>query len=502
MKNIILYVEILACIALLTACSKEELSSGSVDAIAGEVQFYGAIKKQSDILATTRATEEYITLNETGQDFGTFYIWMKVGSDNSFESFFQPYKEAPAEQGNLVIDSEKQTGETERLNWYNETSDHIFYAWTQPSVKTGENDEITGGVKMNKTFQYGKQLSDDLSGTVIYGTNKETDLEKFIITQKGPISYDEWGQDVALYFERPIAKITLEGITYIDSDGIFNENIKKATIQFPNMYSQATFTPLVDGIQNVLTVDSDTPKCITWNWEKEDDDDNNNNSKSLYVHPFVLGSSSSDDKVGIQNDEGFFIVTVNVADPGSPEVNHSYVGTLNSLKLSSSSTSTERQKLNAGQCMRLYLIVRDGAGVGGGYKIVGWNEKGEQTLPQYRIPGVYNEEDAERLLEALTSTDPNALDEIKDLLVLTSDEGVTPETYVINLFTHVNWSGQNITIPTWYTLNGNGYNVTLGDGESLGGNYENIYINNVYNAQSDNTGTGDTGSGTDADAGA
>ncbi|MCD7817121.1 MAG: hypothetical protein LUH12_10715, partial [Bacteroides sp.] len=155
MRKNLLYFGIFACTILLTACSKEELSSGSVDAIAGEVRFYGAIKKQSDILATTRATDEYITLNETGQDFGTFYIWMKVGSDNSFESFFQPYKAAPGEQGNLVIDSDKQTNETERLNWYNETSKHTFYAWTQPSV-TGTNNEITGGVKMDKTFQYGE----------------------------------------------------------------------------------------------------------------------------------------------------------------------------------------------------------------------------------------------------------------------------------------------------------------------------------------------------------
>lgn len=224
MRKNLLYFGIFVCTVFLTACSKEELSNGSVDAIAGEVQFYGAIKKQSEILATTRATDEYITLNETGQDFGTFYIWMKVGPDNSSESFFQPYKEAPGEQGNLVIDSEKQTDKTERLNWYNETSKHTFYAWTQPSV-SGDNNEITGGVKMNQ-FQYGEQLgTTEPSGTVIYGTNKETDLEKFIITQKGPISYDEWGQDVALYFERPIAKITLEGITYIDPDGIFYENI-------------------------------------------------------------------------------------------------------------------------------------------------------------------------------------------------------------------------------------------------------------------------------------
>lgn len=466
MRKNLLYFGILACTVFLTACSKEELSSGSIDAIAGEVQFYGAIKKQSEILATTRATDEYITLNETGQDFGTFYIWMKVGSDNSFKSFFQPYKEAPGEQGNLVIDSVKQTNETERLNWYKETSKHTFYAWTQPSV-TGTNKEITGGVKMDKTFQYGEQSDNTTtpSGTVIYGTNKATGLETFIITQKGPISYNEWGQDVALYFERPIAKITLEGITYIKSDGTFNENIKEATIQFPNMYSQATFTPLVDGIQNVLTGVPAT-KWITWNWDKEDDD-----NKSLYVHPFVLGSSSSDDKVDIQKDEGFFIVTVNVADPSVSEDNHSYVGTLNSLKLSSSSTSTETQKLNAGQCMHLYLIVRDGAGVGGGYKIVDWNEKGEQTLPQYRIPGVYNEEDAERLLKALTNnTFPKG---VEDLLVGND----------INLFTHVNWSGQNITIPTDYTLNGNGYNVTLGNG-TITGKMTNIYINNEYKSES------------------
>ncbi len=487
MRKNLLYFGIFACTILLTACSKEELSSGSVDAIAGEVQFYGAIKKQSDILATTRATDEYITLNETGQNFGTFYIWMKVGSDNSFESFFQPYKAAPGERGNLVIDSDKQTNETERLNWYNETSKHTFYAWTQPSV-TGTDNEITGGVKMDKTFQYGEQSDNTTtpSGTVIYGTNKATGLETFIITQKGPISYDEWGQDVALYFERPIARITLESITYIRSDGSYDETIDKATIEFPNMYKQATFNPVSD---NALT-GINNQKWITWNWVKEEKDE-----KSLYVHPFDLGSSTADDKVGIQDDGGFFIVTADVPESSGSQttLKKSYVGTLRSLKLSSTSTTTT-EKLQAGQCMHLYLIVRDGAGVGGGYKIIDWNNNAEQTLPQYRIPGVYNEEDAERLLEALTSTDPNALDEIKDLLVLTSDEGVTPETYDINLFTHVNWSGQTITIPTGYTLNGNGYNVTLGENGSITGQRENIYINGEYveNSTSSNTGGEDS----------
>lgn len=483
MRKNLLYFGIFACTILLTACSKEELSSGSVDAIAGEVQFYGAIKKQSDILATTRATDdEYITLNETGQDFGTFYIWMKVGSDNSSESFFQPYKEAPGEQGNLVIDSEKQTDETERLNWYNKTSKHTFYAWTQPSV-SGDNNEITGGVKMDKTFQYGEQSDNTTtpSGTVIYGTNEETDLEKFIITQKGPLSYNEWGQDVALYFKRPIAKITLESITYIRSDGSYDENIEAATIEFPNMYKQATFNPVSDDALTGI----EGEKWITWNWVKEQKDE-----KSLYVHPFELGSSTADDKVGIQDDGGFFIVTADVPESSGSQttLKKSYVGTLRSLKLSSTSTTTT-EKLQAGQCMHLYLIVRDGAGVGGGYKIIDWNNNAEQTLPQYRIPGVYNEEDADRLLKALKSEEGYTFPEdVQDLVVKTSEDNVTPETYEINLFTHIDWSSvtTDINIPTNCTLKGNGFNVTLQGGDILG-KVVNIYINGQKKEESTTT---------------
>ena len=498
MRKNLLYFGIFACTIFLTACSKEELSSGSVDAIAGEVQFYGAIKKQSEILATTRATEEYITLNETGQDFGTFYIWMKVGSDNSFKSFFQPYKEAPGEQGNLVIDSEKQTGETEPLNWYNETSDHIFYAWTQPSV-SGDNNEITGGVKMNQ-FQYGEQLgTTEPSGIVIYGTNKETDLEKFIITQKGPIFYDEWGQDVALYFERPIAKITLLGVIYIDANGAENANIQTCTLLFPNMYKTASFNPFLwndNGTQNVLSTDNQK-KGIKWEWHKTVTTEHD--AKSLYVHPFQFGSinentNQSDDNTGIHQDPGFFIIQM-AFDGGSTK---SYTGTLNSLNLTPTSATAKRQ-LNAGEHMQLYLTVTDGGGVGIGYQIIDWNTEEEQTLPQYRIPGVYNEEDAGRLLEALQkaadiSTYPNYNfpEGVEDLVVKTSGDNVTLSTYDINLFTHVDWSKVTtaINIPNGYTLNGNGYNVTLGDSGSITGQRENIYIDGKYVKDSTSSNTG------------
>ena len=486
MKKNLLYILMLACVAIFTACSENDLVDQDYDSAHDKVYFYGAVKKQSSIQVTSRATPDpdlYITLNETTEDFGIFYIWQNVTDGNETEQIFQQYVETNGTQGNLEI---YENGTP--LNWHNKTSEHTFYAWTQPCV------EGKGGVQIStdKFPLLGTQtgIIEEI-GTVKYGTNEYTELEKFIVAQKGPISYNEWGQDVALYFERPIAKITLKGVTYITASGDEHPNIETCTILFPNMFNTAVFKPLnwTNGVQNVLqTVDKTDNKGITWEWYKEKEDAgelNEHDAHSLYVHPFKFGNKdeavSVGNNVSIHDDPGFFIVKLEVENQVK-----SYTGTLNSL-------STIRE-LKAGEHMQLYLTVTDGGGVGVGYEIVDWTDKGSQTLPQYRIPGVYNEEDAERLLEALTTTDTNYHfpDGVEDLLV--GNE--------INLFTHVNWSGQNITIPTDYTLKGNGYNVTLGDGERLGGNYENIYINNVYNAQSDNTGTDDTGSGTDADAGA
>lgn len=471
MKKNLLYILMLVCVAIFTACNENDLVDQDYDSAYDKVHFYGAVKKQSSIQVTSRATPDpnlYITLNETTEDFGIFYIWQNVADGDETEQIFQQYVETNGTQGNLKINDNGTP-----LNWHNKTSKHTFYAWTQPSVKTGDDDEITGGVKMDGTFQYGEQSGGiEPSGTVIYGTNEDTELEKFIIAQKGPISYDEWGQDVALYFERPIAKITLKGVTYITASGDEHPNIETCTILFPNMFKTAVFKPLnwQDGVQNVLqAVNEDENKGITWVWYKENEDAdelNKHDAHSLYVHPFKFGNEavSAGNNVNIHDDPGFFIVKLEVEENNVK----SYTGTLNSL-------STIRE-LKAGEHMQLYLTVTDGGGVGVGYEIVDWTDKGSQTLPQYRIPGVYNEEDAERLLDALTSTDTNYHfpDGVKDLLV----------DKTINLFTHVNWSGKNITIPTDYTLNGNGYNVTLGDDGRIAGNMTNIYINNGYKSES------------------
>lgn len=487
MKKNLVYTLILAGAVTMTACSKDELSNNIPDASGSEIRFTGAIKKQSEVLLTTRAEEpnpdNYETLNETNENFGTFFIWLDVDEDESPEkkSYFQAYVEAPGEAGNLKV--KESDNNEDRLNWEDKTSGHTFYAWTEPHVPE-EGGTVTGGVQMDhkeitlsgNPITNGTKIG-DIIGTVIYGTNKETNLEEFIVTKKGPLAYNDWGQDVALYFERPIAKIELVGITHIKSDGSqdiigTNDNFQ-CTINFPNMYKEATFTPAnfdYDNLSQLLSTKG-KDKGLVWNYSY-----NTRTSGSvLYVHPFTFG----DENMDIYNDPGYFIVS---AKFNENEEEKNYAATLADL--------SKYTELKAGEHMKLWLYLRDGGGVGIGYQIVDWSKDPDKDLPQYRIPGVYNEDDAERLLEALQkaadSPDTYTFPEgVEDLVVKTSEGGTQTETYDINLFTHIDLNSidieiTEINIPSNCTLKGNGYNITLKKGDSsitITGKIKNLYVN-------------------------
>ena len=481
MKIKLVYILMFAGSVIMTACSKDEFPNNIPDVSSSEIQFTGAIKKQSEVLLTTRAEpnpDNYVTLNETNENFGTFFIWLTVSEDDQIQNYFQKYEKAEGESGNLKVKGSDDN--EERLNWVDKTSKHTFYAWTEPHVPEDETGQttITGGVKMDYTVTpSGDPISNDnnttidnITGTVIYGTNNETNLEQFIVTKKGPLTYNDWGQDVALYFERPIAKIELVGITHIkeggEEDVIGGQDQFTCTINFPNMYKKATFTPakFEYSEQSPLSTDKQD-KGLVWNYSYSD----KSSGSVLYVHPFKFRDDSKSDN--IYDDPGYFIVTATF----NGEEMH-YVGTLGELSLYT--------QLNAGEHMKLWLYLRDARGTGGvGYEIKDWGTDPEQTLPQYRIPGVYNEEDAKRLLEALqkAANNPSGYtfpEGVKDLVV---EKGTDPDkTYEINLFTHIDWSDvtTTINIPTGYTLKGNGYNITLPNGVSItGNNIENLYVN-------------------------
>lgn len=481
MKKNLIYTLMFAGAVIMTACSKDELPNNIPDVSSSEIRFTGAIKKQSEILATTRAEPDpnnYVTLNETNENFGTFFIWLTVGGDNQSQNYFQKYEKADGEVGNLKVEgSDNNEG---RLNWVDKTSNHTFYAWTEPHVSEDETGQttITGGVKMDYTVTpSGDPISNDnnttidnITGTVIYGTNNETNLEQFIVTKKGPLTYNDWGQDVALYFERPIAKIELVGITHIKEGGeedVIGDNNFTCTINFPNMYKEATFTPakFEYSEQSPLSTTDEQDKGLVWNYSYSD----KGSGSVLYVHPFKFRDDSNTED--IYDDPGYFIVTATF----NGEEMH-YVGTLGELSLYT--------QLDAGEYMKLWLYLRDARGTGGvGYEIKDWGTDPGQTLPQYRIPGVYNKDDADRLLEALKKAADNSSytfpNGVKDLIVNKGDED-NPQ-YEINLFTHIDWSSvtTDINIPDNCTLKGNGFNVTLENNVYIlgPGIVTNIYIN-------------------------
>ena len=122
MKKNRLYIGILACAALWTACSEEDLRGIHTEIAPGEVHFYGAIKKQSNIQATSRVTpnpDNYITLNETTEDFGTFYIWQDITPQEEGTTeelhYFQQYVENLAYKNN---GGKGLAAPAQRLEWH------------------------------------------------------------------------------------------------------------------------------------------------------------------------------------------------------------------------------------------------------------------------------------------------------------------------------------------------------------------------------------------------
>lgn len=451
MNRNILYTGILLG-GLLAACSQENEILPDNGEEPGKILFSGAVLKHKNV--ETRAgyyedpdADNYEYLNTDGENFGTFYIWEACDQDN----YFVPYIQASGERGALIVDTD---GEWTDLEWYDRTSDHTFYAWTQPETVLTMDNEIT---------QYGKQNSgkdEEYHGTVKYGSIGG--FEHFVVTSKGPVSYEGLGKDVALFFDRPISKISLKSLYRINTDGS-EISLDNCTIEFPNFPAEATFYPFKfeRGGSRYLVASSEK-KGIIWAWDKDND-------PVVYVHPFSFGpptGSEADDANGekdgiidIEDDLGFFILT---------NGGKSYCGTLNSFSL---------KKLDAGECLQLALRISDGSEptVGIGCTVIDWSTKNKETISQYRKPGVYTQEDAEKLLRALKAAEGNA-GTLKSLIpdLIAEEES----TIRINLFTHIVWeeSGE-LNIPENWILDGNGYNLSYEGSFSGSGTVEDLYQN-------------------------
>lgn len=446
--DIKLYAATLLTLATMGACTDEEQGHTPLAPAEENIMFLGSVKETKEI--STRS-DNYIIINGQNDGYGEmdFYIYQKIDEQDPTIRIYQP---SGGEQGRLETKEEQ-----EPLKWESTTASHLFYAWTQPNVDT--DGEVTGGVKMDNQTEG----TYPTTGTVIFGTEEKTELEHFIVTKQGPLTYDENNQYVGLHFYHPVGKIVIDNIRHFRADGS-SEPVTKCTLTFPNLHTSAKFivtdaaTPPYSDIYTEATETG-----IEWNWRVND------SQTDLYVKPFNF---AGEEGTPYYEQPGYFIVNAEVTISGTPTT-RSYTGTL----VGSSPTITE---LKGNQELHISMQITDGGGTGIGSRIVDWEDDNEITVPQHRVPGIYTQEDAEALLNALQSDPVNIPDYLVDI-----DENTNTQT--IRFFTHVDWSGATgaITIPEGYVLDGQGYNLILpedvtlyGDkGESEEENIKNLYVN-------------------------
>lgn len=470
LHRIITYSATVLLLTALAACTDEERSNTPLVPTKEDIAFLGTVENGKDI-----ATRASTVMNSEKFDYGDIYIYRERETEESGgekKSEIQVYQVAPGEQGKLEV---KESGDA--LKWEDAYDKQTFIAWTQPYPGSEEeestpstDEDFTGGVKMDSPTEGAYATT----GTVKFGTQENTNLERFIVAKTGPLSFNEQNQYVGLHFYHPVGRIYLELVTHVRSDGSY-EYIQEATLTFPNLPKSATLdvleatnTPYTD----VLTPDEETG--ITWKWEKEGD--TNGSGDLLYVYPFTF----YDDKIESDYEQpGYFTIQINVTSSSSSTATTTKVYS-GLLATSTTSAAGSAVQLKGNQCLHIRMQVNDGSGTGIYSYITDWNTEPMENVPQHRVPGIYTQEDAEALLNALQSDPVNIPDYLVDI-----DENTNTQT--IRFFTHVDWSGATgaITIPEGYVLDGQGYNLILpedvtlyGDkGESEEENIKNLYVN-------------------------
>lgn len=126
----------------------------------------------------------------------------------------------------------------------------------------------------------------------------------------------------------------------------------------------------------------------------------------------------------------------------------------------------QRSSIYAGEYLLIEnVVLKDGPAVGGGdgSAIAQWGIAPPTEHPHHRLPGIYSQEDADKLLDALLNGT-----EIPATFYQDSDT-TTDGKKVIRLFKNIDWSSAatEITIPDGYVLEGQGFFIKLGAGGSI-----------------------------------
>lgn len=427
---------LLMAIGVISACSNETDAPIDAESVTEAVDFTGAVRGKS---VQTRAGEEdevWLEMpfdtwkwNDTPIDF---YIHQQV--DNTTNT--ATYLLRQGEIGRL----EYSTGnEGKPLSWVSSGAKHTFHVWTKP-----EGVEMADG---------------NATGTVKIGTRNQ-DYEYFVGATAGPMSYGTHGVTVGLPFEHLVGKIVIEKMSLIMSDGSINENIwnQLRSISFPNMPATGKFITGIGDNANVMKVEPDGSKeGVTFSAA----DYSGHFEKEKNIPLYVLPQSFNDG-----HNFGEFFVILNHA-----EGLRMYKGNLNELV--NEDAEDNLTGINAGECLRLRLVLKDDEVKGFYVYINNWNTAEAESVKDKPYPGISSAEDIVNIVEWVGESEFNL--NLEDLVYEEDKDGVK----IVRLCDNIDLSaypGITLVIPEGYKLDGCGFNINC-PGLVLEGVTENLFVN-------------------------
>ena len=419
---------------LLTGCSSEQDDMTGTGQPA-EIRF----EAMGDGFVQTRS--EAIGSSETGPKFGTFHLLQTIDGATDDTKVWGRYQVTSGESGKL-----SPLSEDDKLFWADRSTQYFFRGISVPPNEDGAEGSVVFDPDTEK-------------GTVRFG-NYTGGLEYFVGVTVGPVSLLTHSQTLSVNFQRQVSKLIFFKFTHIDANGE-KSNPDWCKITFPNLPNTATFDMehfrpkqgtfpgfLKQGNDYVtlLPDPDDMGASMEWNYDVSVKEPEALIRYAFYLPPFKFWDGGSNRP---EDQPGFFIVELRNGN--------TYTG-----NLYGGDAVTE---ISAGEYIRLLdITLQDGpaAGGGDGSAIAPWDQIPPAEHPHHRLPGIYSQEDADKLLDALLNN--------KEIpATFYQEDETTGGKKIIRLFKNMDWSSvtKEITIPDGYVLEGQGFLIKLGTEGSI-----------------------------------
>lgn len=458
---------------LMTGCDNEIHTDDLTAGRTSEIIFSGE-DSGFELPVQTRANPIGGSNDGTGKDYGTFYMMQTPASGQRPAKegpFWGKYHVAQGESGKLTPLSDDQ----DKLRWEEPSIKYFFQGINVPPAM-GE------GVEPAVTFDYNAtHTAETATGTVRFGDYKGG-LEYFVgATSASQALVD--GEKMSITFKRQVCKVVFRTFTHKEQSSSKGEDLNgPLDIIFPNLPQTATFNMaefheqerVTTGVSDrtdyvTLHIPEDVKYGVSMKWTKVGNEEINI-KQALYLIPFIFWDGKEGNRP--EDQSGFFIVKYN---------GKTYTGNISGQNTSNGDITDKANQLYPAKWCQLNITLQDGPvqGGGNGSIIAEWGTKGEETTQHSPVAGIYSQEDAKKLLEALKSGDSQKIPVsfYREEMI----EGIEGTVKVIRLFKNIDWSavtGTELKIPDGFVLMGQGYNVTLGEDASITGPQKgDLYIN-------------------------